>query len=133
MVDAILPQGSLHQTIMIVEDNPGHRELLKKTLERENYKVIEAERGDAAIQMLDSVKPNLIMMDIMMPGMDGWETSRRIKESEATKDIPVVMFSVVSFQSAKEKSVNFAHAEYHLTKPAKRSEILEVVGKYVKG
>ena len=132
MAEAILPQGSLSQTIMIVEDNADHREILKMTLEREHYSVIEAERGEEAIQKLTSTKPNLILMDIMMPGMDGWETSKRIKESAATKDIPIVMFSVVGFQSAREKSIKFAHAEYHLTKPARRSEILEVVSKYLK-
>ena len=132
MVEAILPQGSLQQIIMVVEDNMDHRSILKRMLERENYQVIDAEDGNEALEKLTEVKPDLILMDIMMPGLDGWETSRRIKESELTKDIPIVMFSVVAFKNAKEKSIKFAYADYHLEKPARRRELLDVVNKYIK-
>ena len=119
------------KTVMIVDDEPNHRLVLRKMLEREGYNVIEAEDGRDALANLEEVRPDLILMDIMMPDMDGWEASRAIKEHKETKSIPVVIFTVRGSEDSVEKSYKFAYANFHLSKPSRRSEILSVVKKYI--
>ena len=123
---------SRKETVMVVDDEPAHRTVLRKMLEREGYDVVDTKSGKDALTNLEEVKPDLILMDIMMQDMDGWETSRAIKEDGETKDIPVVMFTVRTSEESKEKSYKFAYASFHLCKPSRKSEILRVVGKYIK-
>ena len=120
------------RTVMIVDDEPSNRLVIRKMLEREGYGVMEAKDGKDVLARLKKTKPDLILMDIMMPDVDGWEASRAIKEHKETEDIPVVMFSVRGCEEAKEKSYKFAYANFHLGKPSKRSEILRIVREHIK-
>jgi len=120
------------KTVMIVDDEPNHRLVIRKMLEREGYEVLEAKNGRDALSVLKKGAPDLILMDIMMPDMNGWEASRAIKEHKNTKEIPVVMFSVRGSEDSKDRSYKFAYANFHLGKPSRRSEILRIVKEHIK-
>ncbi len=84
------------KTIMVVDDNPDTTYTLKRLLENPDarYNVIPVDSGEKCLELLkDNQKPDLILLDIMMPGMTGWETFKRIKENLSWKDIPIVFLT----------------------------------------
>lgn len=80
-------------TILIVEDEEDLRELVKHSLQRENFNVLEAESGEVALRLMDRVLPDLILLDLMLPGDDGLEICRKLKRDARTKAIPVIMMT----------------------------------------
>lgn len=113
--------------ILIVDDEPDILLILRKILEKEGYKVIDAESGEEGLKKIKEVKPDLALVDIMMPGMDGWEVCRRIKENEDTKDITVAMLTVKTEDPDKVKSFDEALADWHIAKPIKRERLIKTV------
>ncbi|MDI6655721.1 MAG: response regulator [Candidatus Hydrothermarchaeota archaeon] len=113
--------------IMVVDDDPDMRLVLRCLLEREGYKVLEAENGEKCLREAEKKKPDLILLDIMMPGLDGWEVCRMLKESPATASIPVSMLSVRKEEEDVKKSFEYAHADAHLGKPVKSEELISTV------
>lgn len=113
--------------IMLVDDEPGILLTERKMLEKEGYEVIEASSGGECLEKLKSVKPDLILMDVMMPEMDGWETTKIIKEGDDTKDIPVVIVTVRESEDDKTRSYMYSHADGHVVKPVSREDLLETV------
>ncbi|RMF89533.1 MAG: response regulator [Methanobacteriota archaeon] len=113
--------------ILLVDDEPEIRTLYKKMLEKEGYTVSTAKDGRDALEKVAADRPDLIILDIMMPGMDGWEVSKKIKTDLATKDIPVVILSVKAGITEKVKSIEESLAERHLGKPVGRSELISTV------
>jgi CheY-like chemotaxis protein len=107
----------LKKKILVVDDEKDIRDILKWFFQSKDYEVIEAEDGKQCLAMMDEVRPDLILMDIMMPDLDGWEVSRRIKEDESYRDIPVSMLSVLSNADDVKKSMDYAHADAHISKP----------------
>lgn len=79
--------------ILVVEDLPEHRDIFRTVLEGRGYQVAEAEDGEAAMRMVERDRPDLILMDIRLPWMDGWEVTRRLKAAPRTATIPVVAIS----------------------------------------
>lgn len=118
--------------ILLVDDEPDIVFTSKIILEKEGHQVIVAKNGEECLEMLDDVKPNLILLDVMMPGMDGWETCRKIKKNKKTKDTPVVMFTVRASHDSVKKSKEYAHADFHINKPFKKDELLNVIRKFLK-
>ncbi len=112
---------------MIVDDEPDIRYLLRKMLEKEGYEVTEARDGRECLEKLKKERPDLILLDIMMPGMFGWEVSRRIKEDEATKSIPVAMLTVRTSEEDKVKSLEESLADWHISKPMDREKLMETI------
>ncbi len=113
--------------ILFVEDEPDIVYLVKKTLENEGYEVAVALTGDEGLKKLRAERPDLVLLDIMMPDIDGWEVCKRIKENGKTKDIPVVMFTVRSSEGSKLKSFRYAHADAHINKPYSKEELLSTI------
>jgi CheY-like chemotaxis protein len=111
--------------ILLVDDEDDILYILKSVLTRAGYEVKTAGSGEECIEMLNGEKPDLIFMDIMMPGINGWETARKIKTDPETKDIPVLMVSVLDDFEDKKKSLNYAMAEDHLGKPVDLQVLLE--------
>jgi len=103
--------------ILVVDDEDDIIFILKSVLSKKGYVVKEARSGEECLDMLQEGKPDLIFMDIMMPGMDGWETARRIKTDPRTKDIPISMLSVKSDAEDRKRSLEYSLAEEHLSKP----------------
>ncbi len=115
--------------IMVVDDEVGIRFILRKTLERAGYDVVEADNGEECLNMFGEVGPDLVFMDVMMPGMDGWEACKTIKETRQWKNIPVSMLSVKAEAEDIKKSLEYARADAHLTKPMDMKEIVETAEK----
>ncbi len=107
----------MRKKIMVVDDESDLRQLVGWFFKGKDYEVIEAEDGAQALKLVKEKKPDLILLDIMMPGMDGWEVSRRIKEDESLRDVPISMLSVLSAPEEVNKSLEYSHADVHISKP----------------
>lgn len=112
------------KTVLIVDDEPGVRKLVCRMLD-EDYDVIEAQDGTEAVSMACSHRPDIIFMDIMMPGMDGLSACRAIKTNRATREIPVVILTGVSYELNKKLSEDVMGADGYITKPFTRESLLE--------
>ena len=113
--------------IMIVDDEEKIRYIVRKMLEAEGYEVTEADGGKKCLEALKDEKPDLILMDVMMPEMDGWETAKAVKSDDANKDIIISMLTVKSEDEDKIKSLDDASADWHIAKPIKRDKLLQTV------
>jgi CheY-like chemotaxis protein len=78
--------------ILIVDDNPANLDVLVDYLEDSGFRIFVSTSGERAIQQLEHIQPDIIMLDIMMPGMDGFETCRYLKEKKATRHIPIIFY-----------------------------------------
>ena len=76
--------------ILLVDDTPDNLRVLRQTLEAEGYNILAATSGETALRIARNAQPDLILLDVMMPGMDGFETCRRLKGEAVTQEIPVV-------------------------------------------
>jgi CheY-like chemotaxis protein/tetratricopeptide (TPR) repeat protein len=121
--------GSSRKTVMIVDDSPTIRKILGLTLERAGYKVVAEPDGESAIERLIQVVPDLILLDIAMPKIDGYEVCKRIKQDPRTKHVPVVMLSGKGALFDKVKG-HMAGATEYLTKPFETPAVLAVVANY---
>jgi DNA-binding response OmpR family regulator len=108
------------QQILVVDDDPDIRGLVRELLERRGYAVTEAPDGQAALQKLYSGRPDLVVLDVGMPGMDGWTTLERIRE---LSDVPVMMLTARSAELEKTRGLQ-AGADDYVTKPFGRQELL---------
>ena len=113
------------KTILIVDDEKNVRRLVRSMLGEENT-VIEAEDGEVAIHMARHHKPDFILMDIMMPNMDGYTACKIIKTTPITKTIPVVMLTAVGYELNVELSREMG-ADGYITKPFSADELLRQV------
>jgi len=111
------------QKILIVDDEPGIRLLVSRTLEEE-YIVLEAADGEEAIEIAKGQQPALILMDLMMPKMDGYAACLRIKSDQATKGIPVIILTGVGHELNKKFAEEMG-ADGYITKPFTRESLLE--------
>ncbi|MGD9350824.1 MAG: response regulator, partial [Desulfobacterales bacterium] len=89
------PDNTAEEAILLVDDNPTNLQLLFETLDGRGYKLLIAKDGRAALSIAGKAKPNLILLDIMMPGIDGYEVCRRLKADPATAEIPVIFLSAL--------------------------------------
>jgi DNA-binding response OmpR family regulator len=103
--------------ILVVDDEKDLRDLLKWFLKSKDYEVLEASDGKSSLDIVKKEKPDLVLLDIMMPDLDGWEVSKKIKEDRSFKSTPISMLSVLSTAEAVDKSLKYAHADVHLFKP----------------
>jgi two-component system alkaline phosphatase synthesis response regulator PhoP len=113
--------------ILVVDDEPDIVYLVKKILQNEGYEVIEATSGAECIDKVKREKPDLVLLDVMMPGLDGWETCKRIKEDDETKDTLVAMLTVKSEDTDKIQSFDYAIADWHIAKPIDRARLTRTV------
>jgi len=111
-----------------VDDEPEIRYIARRMLEKAGHEVSEACDGEECLQKLKAEKPDLILLDVMMPGLKGWEVCRRIKAEDRTRSIPVVMFTVRTSEEDLEESKRCG-AEAHINKPFEREELLRVVNR----
>jgi two-component system cell cycle response regulator len=102
--------------ILLVEDEEVNREMFRRRLERKGYAVLTADTGFAAIELTKTGSPDLVLMDLGLPELDGWEATRRIKADPATRGIPVIVLSAHATSDAKEKAFAAGCQEFE-TKP----------------
>jgi CheY-like chemotaxis protein len=118
-----MTDSSQLQTILIVDDNPTNLEVLSETLTRSGYQVSVAIDGESAIEQVKYHLPALILLDIMMPGIDGFETCRRLKQNPVSRDIPVIFMTALTDTEHKVKGFSLGAVDY-VTKPFQREEVL---------
>ena len=116
----------MNDTIMIVDDSSFIVDGLVAILKRKGYKPLPAHSGDECLEILKTTLPDLILLDIMMEPMDGWETLDRLKSNPATKGIPVLMFSAkkLSPSEAQEHSISI---DDYVTKPVNPTQLMESI------
>ena len=109
--------------ILVVDDNPTNLDLLSSYLTKFGFRVFSAKNGEKALELLESIAPDLMLLDVVMPGIDGFETCQRMKSNEATKDIPVIFMTALSDTLDKIKGFELGAVDY-ITKPFQREEVL---------
>ena len=114
--------------ILVVEDEPEIRILVKTILEKAGYSVVEAEDGEAALRLVNEEEPDLVLLDVMIPGIEGWEVCRRIRENEATRRLPIIMVTVRTTDEDIQRSVECG-ANAHINKPFDQRELLDTIKK----
>jgi len=117
--------------ILVVDDNSNNLKVLTDVLRTAGHRVLVANRGESALEKLQQVSPNLILLDVMMPGIDGFETCRRLKASEATRDIPVIFTTALSDSIDRVKGLELGAVDY-ITKPLQHDEVLARVQVHLK-
>jgi signal transduction histidine kinase len=113
-------QGS---TILVIDDDPANLGILSDYLTRVGFKVLLKKDGESGLKLVAKRQPDIILLDIMMPGVDGYTTCRRLKASEDTKDIPVIFMSALSDTVDKVKGFEVGAVDY-ITKPFQHEEVL---------
>src|SRR5215210_3996728 len=111
------------RTILVADDEPINRTLIQRRLERAGYHVLTAENGREAVEAALKGSPDLIILDVMMPLMDGLEACRRLKEDEATRDTPVIFLSARDETDVKVSGLSLGANDY-ISKPFKAEELL---------
>ncbi len=109
--------------ILIIDDTPTNLEVLFDLLADSGYTVLVAEDGESAIARAEYAPPDLILLDVLMPGIDGFETCRRLKANPSTKDIPVIFMTALSETVDKVRGLNLGAVDY-ITKPLQHDEVL---------
>ena len=109
--------------ILIVDDTPDNLLVLFSYLEEQGFKVLLAEDGESALQIAKNQVPDLILLDVLMPNIDGFETCRRLKAKPVTRDIPVIFLTALSETVNKVQGFNLGGVDY-ITKPSQQEEVL---------
>ena len=112
--------------ILIVEDNPKDRDMLSRRLTKRGYEIVLAEDGQEGIDVTMSEMPDLILLDMSLPVIDGWGVAKRLKGVDATRDIPIIALTAHAMAGDREKSLEAGCDEY-ATKPVRLPELLEKI------
>ena len=104
------------KTVLIVDDSPTERHILTELLSGAGYQVTTAESGDEGIERAKQIKPDLVLMDVVMPGTNGFQATRALSKDDATKDIPVIMCTTKSQETDKLWGMRQGAQDY-VTKP----------------
>ncbi len=118
------------KVILVVEDDPKSLKLIRDLLQVSGFKTIEATDGKQAVELAKSKKPDLILMDIMMPVMDGYTACRAIRTDKATRTIPVVMLTALDHELNKELGRDMG-ANAYITKPVNHQELVDVINRFL--
>lgn len=121
------PESDTKHTVLVVDDNEQNRELLEAYLEdMDEVRIVSANNGIEALQKVESDRPELILLDIMMPKMSGFEVCKRLKADPKTRDITVVMVTALNETSDVERAAECGTDDY-LAKPIDRKALVEQV------
>ena len=112
--------------ILLVEDNEMNRDMLTRRLERKGYEVVIAVDGQAGVDMASSTNPDIILMDLSLPVIDGWEATRKIKADPATQSIPVIALTAHAMAGDEQKALQAGCDDYD-TKPVDLKRLLEKI------
>lgn len=112
--------------ILLVEDNEANRDMLSRRLVRKGFEVVMALDGQQAVDMAASETPDLILMDMSLPVIDGWEATRRVKSEQATRRIPVIALTAHAMAGDREKALEAGCDDYD-TKPIDFTRLLEKI------
>lgn len=116
--------GTPSPVVLVVDDDPDILEALAEILETEGFEVRRARNGEEALERLGPQQPDLILLDLMMPVMDGWEFSQRMRQRPGTNNIPIIVLSADRNVGPKAKEIG---AVGHLAKPFELGDLLDMV------
>ena len=114
------------RTILIVEDNEASRDALARRLERRNYVVLLAVDGIEAVSSARSAKPDLILMDLGLPGIDGWDTTAQLKADPETRHIPIIVLSAHAMPNDRHRALAAGGDDFD-SKPVQFDRLLEKI------
>ena len=117
--------------ILLVEDNEMNRDMLSRRLQRRGYDVVMAEDGQQGIDMARSETPDLILMDMSLPIVDGWDATRQIKADDSTKAIPVIALTAHAMTGDRDKALDAGCDDYD-TKPVELKRLLAKIEEQLK-
>lgn len=120
----------MERTILIIEDEKLIIVSTQMVLEAAGFRVESATNGEAGISKARELRPDLVLLDIMMPGIDGWETLTRLKRDPETATIPVIIFTAREHTRGHQKSTEMGAADY-FRKPFEPDELIELVEKHI--
>ena len=125
-----LPAKDLPPTVLLVEDDEDNRLMLKLMLEIWKYRVLEAKNGEEAVELAEKEQPNIILMDVQMPDLDGFDAARLIRRSQPTDGVPIVFLSGCA-QIYYRRTAFEAGGNEYLVKPIDFTELELTIKKYI--
>ncbi len=123
-------ENSIKKTILIVDDTPNNLRILVETLNQAGYITLTASSGERALYQISHYSPDLILLDVLMPDMDGFETCRRIKANSATSKIPVIFITAMTDVENKIRGFEVGGVDY-IDKPFQQAELLSRVNTHL--
>ncbi len=117
----------MEKTILLVEDDKFLRELISRKLSGEGFKIEEAVDGEAGLKKLEEIKPDLILLDLILPGLDGFEVLERIKDNPSVSEIPVLILSNLGQRDEIEKGLKLGAVDFLVKAHFTPEEIVEKV------
>lgn len=124
------PSAPLGQTLLLVEDNEDNRIIYSTVLRHLGYEVVEASDGVQAVALARSLRPDLILMDISIPEMDGWEATRILRQDPITRDIPIIALTAHALADDREKATLIGFTSY-LAKPVEPRAVAAEVRRWI--
>jgi CheY-like chemotaxis protein len=113
-------------TILVVEDNEASRDALARRLQRRGYEVVVAVDGQQAVSVAQSARPDLILMDLGLPVIDGWEATRQLKADASTQDIPIIVLSAHAMTNDRDLALAAGGDDFD-TKPVRFQPLLDKI------
>jgi CheY-like chemotaxis protein len=113
---------------MVVDDEEKIRFVIGRMLEDEGHEVMGADSGKQCLEILKNKKPDLILMDVLMPEMDGWKAVQEVRKDKSNKDIIISMLTIKSRDKDRVRSLDEVRADWHLAKPVTKDTLVQTVG-----
>lgn len=117
--------------ILLVEDNEMNRDVLSRLLQRQGFEIVFATSGDTGIEMASSENPDLILMDMSLPVIDGWEATRRIKATGTTRTIPIIALTAHAMATDRDEALTAGCDDYD-TKPVELPRLLGKINRLLR-
>ena len=117
-------------TILIVEDNEMNRDMLSRRLKRRGFEILFATNGEEGIEQAHAQSPDLILMDMSLPIIDGWEATRQLKASQATQKIPIIALTAHAMAGDRQRALDAGCDDFE-TKPIELEQLLEKIERYL--
>jgi CheY-like chemotaxis protein len=114
--------------LLIVEDDEPSRDMLSRRLERRGYSVVTASDGEQGYSLARTESPDVVLMDISLPGMDGWQVIKLMRAEPSTREIPLILLTAHGLINDRDKAVEFGCAAYY-TKPVNVNHLDETIGR----
>ncbi|MEX2281374.1 MAG: response regulator [Gemmatimonadota bacterium] len=118
------------KTVLLVEDNEDNLVVYRTILEHVGFRVIEARDGEEGVRQARKFKPNLILMDISIPKIDGWEATQQLKSDQDTKGIPIIALTAHALEEDRQKAIQ-AGCDGYLAKPVEPRRVVQEVERFV--
>ena len=116
-------------SILYIEDDPEMIDLVSLILTRQGFQVIGAHGGREGLELVKQSQPDLILLDLMMPDIDGWDVYQQLKSAETTRDIPVIIITAKSQKIDRVLGVQIAKVDDYISKPFRPGELIESIKK----